>query len=212
MLPECRAPAADSAKRRPRPIRGFRVQAEEEEPVKSQRDPTNQPGNNRPCVFPILIREVNAMSNRLVTALVATFALAFSVPGAVSAAGVTTNNYRTTNNDPDIRLSCMELRVSSAGTLTGRCNPSSSDTTFDLTTQVGCHKSTHEPFWVANSTAGSNTWSYLASGQAKAVGTGSTGVSYYLRANCGSTDMELPLSRRLTNSDGSFAFSSTNLW
>ena len=24
-------------------------------------------------------------------------------------------------------------------------------------------------------------------------------LSYYLKANCGSTDMELPLSRRLTN-------------
>ena len=37
-------------------------------------------------------------------------------------------------------------------------------------------------------------------------------LSYYLKANCGSTDMELPLSRRLTNSSGSFAFSSTNVW
>ena len=52
----------------------------------------------------------------------------------------------------------------------------------------------------------------LASGRSKGVETGSTGKSYYLKANCGSTDMELPLSRRLTNSSGSFAFSTTNVW
>ena len=87
-----------------------------------------------------------------------------------------------------------------------------SDTTFDLTARVGCHNNTKEPFRVANHDSNDTDWSYLASGQSKGVETGSTGKSYYLKANCGSTDMELPLSRRLTNSSGSFAFSSTNVW
>ena len=116
------------------------------------------------------------------------------------------------NTDSDIRKSCKELRVSPAGTLTGRCSPSASDTTFDVTAQVGCHNNTKEPFWAANQDSADTNWSYLASGQSKDVETGSTGKSYYLKANCGSTDMELPLSRRLTNSSGSFAFSSTNVW
>ena len=141
------------------------------------------------------------------------FAVALlSLPGTAAATGVTTNSYDANSTDSDIRKSCKELRVSSAGTLTGRCNPSSSDTTFDLTAQVGCHNNTKEPFWAANQDPADTNWSYLASGQAKGVETGSTGKSYYLKANCGSTDMELPLSRRITNSSGSFAFSSTNVW
>ena len=152
------------------------------------------------------------MSHRLLAALAAAFALALSVPGVVSATGVTTSSYDASSTDSDIRKSCKQLRVSSAGTLTGRCNSNASDTTFDLKTQVGCHNNTKEPFRVANQDSSDTNWSYLASGQSKGVETGSTGKSYYLKANCGSTDMELPLSRRLTNSSGSFAFSSTNVW
>ena len=95
--------------------------------------------------------------------------------------------------------------MSSAGTLTGRCNDSSTDTTIDLTSYVACHNNNKEPFWAANADPADNNWSYLASGQAKGVETGSTGKSYYLKANCGATDMELPLSRRITNSTASFA-------
>ena len=152
------------------------------------------------------------MSHRLFAALAAAFALASSVPGAVSATGVTTSSYDASSTDSDIRKSCKQLRVSSAGTLTGRCNSNASDTTFDLTAQVACYNVSKEPEWVANIPSGVTNWSYLASGQSKGVEIGSTGKSYYLKVNCGSTDMELPLSRRLTNSSGSFAFSSTNVW
>ena len=146
-------------------------------------------------------------------ALPVLIALALPVlPGDAAATGVTTNSYDASSTDSDIRKSCEQMRVSSAGTLTGRCNSNSVDTTIDLTAHVGCHNNTKEPFWAANQDPADTNWSYLASGQAKGVETGSNGKSYYLKANCGSTDMELPLSRRITNSGGSFAHSSTNVW
>ena len=154
------------------------------------------------------------MSHRLLATLAAASALALSVPGVVSATGVTTSSYDSTSTDSDIRKSCQQMRVSSAGTLTGRCNDNSADSTYDLTSVVSCHKGTKEPAWKANisSTEPAENYEDLASGQSKGVETGSTGTSYYLKVNCGSTDMELPLSRRIINSSGSLAFSSTNVW
>ena len=151
------------------------------------------------------------MLTRLLT-LVALAAPLLVLPGTAAATGVTTSSYDSASTDSDIRKSCKQLRVSSAGTLTGRCNAGSTDTTIDLTSYVACHNNNKEPFWAANGDPADTAWSYLASGQAKGVETGSTGTSYYLEANCGSTDMELSLSRRITNSGGSFAFSSTNVW
>ena len=65
------------------------------------------------------------MPDRLFAALAAAFALASSVPGGVSATGVTTSSYDAPSTDSDFRRSCNQLRVSSAGTLTGRSNSNS---------------------------------------------------------------------------------------
>ena len=122
------------------------------------------------------------MPTRLL-ALAAFAAALLVVPGTAAATGVTTSSYDATSTDSDIRKSCKQLRVSSAGTLTGRCNDSSSDTTIDLTSYVACHNNNKEPFWAANADSADNNWSYLASGQAKGIETGSTGKSYYLNTH-----------------------------
>ena len=156
------------------------------------------------------------MSNRLLTALVAIFALALSAPGLVFAQTQTTNSYDAGSTDADIRKSCKELSVSS-GTLSGKCNKSGAtpqDTTWSLTGgKISCHNNTNEPFWTDNHDSSSDTnYSTLTSSQAKGIDTGSSGNAYYLKADCGSGEMQLPLSRRVKNSSGAFAYSSTNLW
>ena len=152
---------------------------------------------------------------RQIAALAALIALGCA--GTAAAQGVTTNDYSSTSRNADIRQSCKNLRVSTSGRLTGRCNPSTSDDTIDLTVYVECVEPGEEPSWL-NANAG-GTPDYLDNGEAKRVTTGSTGTAYYLIVDCEDEDadpyggeMELPLSLRLKNSAGSFRYSLTDLW
>ena len=152
---------------------------------------------------------------RRIAALAALLALGCAGPAA--AQGVTTNDYSSTSTNADIRQSCKNMRVSTTGRLTGRCNPSSSDSTIDLTYYVECVEPGEEPSWL--NARVSRTPDYLDNGEAKRVTTGSTGNAYYLIVDCEDEDsdayggeMELPLSLRLKNSSGALQYSLTDLW
>ena len=70
-----------------------------------------------------------------------------------------------------------------------------------------------ESVWTDHRDSSTETnYSTLTRSPAKGIDTSSSGNAYYLEANCGSGEMQLPLSRRVKSSSGAFAYSSTNLW
>ena len=159
--------------------------------------------------------------NRTIAALLALAAACVLGPATVLA--VTTGSYDAASTSEDIRKSCKDISVSSAGTLSGTCNKVTSgavsgtvSTTHDLTTTVVCYNSgDRETDWKANADANNLTnYTALASGQSKSIDTGSTGNGYWLIADCGGGDVWLTMSRRLRNktSDGTFEHASQNLW